>query len=79
MIENNDVVKEIHKNKVDEYITRKELEDAKRELINSIDNGIGDEIKNFNTYEYNKPIKIKKPLFSGIKNFFRKLGKTFGI
>lgn len=67
---------ELAKNKADEIIIKKELETEKERFISSLKNGIGNEIKNYNVYEINKPIKIKKSFLTKIKEFFSKINKT---
>ena len=65
---------ELAKNKAEEYIIKKELEDNKKKLIEEIKNGMGEEIMNFQ--QINKPIKIKKPLSFKIKEFFKRINNT---
>jgi hypothetical protein len=71
----NEIAKEIAKNKADEIIAKKELDLAKQQLINDLNNGLGQEIK---INAINKPIRIKKPFKIKIREFFEKFNKTLG-
>ena len=66
---------EIAKNKADEIIVRKELDLAKKQLIDDLNGSLGEELK---MGSLNKPIKIKKPFFSKIKEFFQRINRTLG-
>lgn len=70
---------ELAKNKAEEFVIKKELEFGKRDLINSIINGMGEEIKTSNFYEINPKIHYKKPLNFKIKKFFEKIKKVVGL
>ena len=66
---------EIAKNKADEIIVMKELDLAKKQLIDDLNGGLGEELKKGSL---NKPIKIKKPFFSKIREFFQRINRTLG-
>ena len=70
---------ELAKNKADEFVVKKELEIAKRDFINSLQNGFGEEIKTTNNSYYIKPIRIKKPFRYKVRDFFNNISKVFGF
>lgn len=70
---------ELAKNKADEFTVKKELENAKKEFINTLNNGIGNEMRTFDINSYNVPRKIKKTFLMKIKDFFNKLFKVIGF
>lgn len=69
---------ELAKNKADEFVIKKELDFAKQQLINDLNNGLGEELKT-NFKELNKPIKLKKPFRLKLKEFFNRISKVLGI
>lgn len=69
---------ELAKNKADEFVIKKELDFAKQELINDLNNGLGEELKT-NFKELNKPIKLRKPFRLKVKEFFNRISKVLGI
>lgn len=73
MIKNDELTKELAKNKADEYVIKMELERSKKNFINDLENGIGKEIKEFDFYSGNLPINYHKSFKLRIKEFFRKL------
>lgn len=68
---NDELTRELSKNKADEMVTKIELEKSKNDFIEYLKNGIGDEIKNFDFKEENKPITYRKTFFEKIKTFFK--------
>lgn len=48
MNKNDELAVELAKNKADEFVVKKELEIAKRDFINSLQNDFGEEIKTTN-------------------------------
>ena len=48
MNKNDALTVELAKNKADEFVVKKELEIAKRDFINSVQNGVGEEIRTTN-------------------------------
>ena len=79
MNKNDELTIELAKNKADEFVVKKELEIAKRDFINSLQNGFGEEIKTTNNSYYIKPIRIKKPFKYKIRDFFNNISKVFGF
>jgi hypothetical protein len=69
---------ELAKNKADEFVIRKELDLAKQQLIDELDDGLGEEIRREILAEMNKPIKYKKPFRLKIKEFFDRISKVLG-
>ena len=55
MNKNDELAVELAKNKADEFVVKKELEIAKRDFINSLQNDFGEEIKTTNNSYYIKP------------------------
>ena len=79
MNKNDELTVELAKNKADEFVVKKELEIAKRDFINSLQNGFGEEIKTANNSYYIKPIRIKKPFKYKVRDFFINISKVFGF
>lgn len=79
MNKNDELTIELAKNKADEFVVKKELEIAKRDFINSLQNGFGEEIKTTNNSYYIKPIRIKKPFRYKVRDFFKNISKVFGF
>ena len=79
MNKNDELTVELAKNKADEFVVKKELESAKRDFINSLQNGFGEEIKITNNSYYIKPIRIKKPFKYKVRDFFSIISKVFGF
>jgi hypothetical protein len=79
MNKNDELTIELAKNKADEFVVKKELEIAKRDFINSLQNGFGEEIKTTNNSYYIKPIRIKKPFKYKVRDFFNNISKVFGF
>ena len=79
MNKNDALTVELAKNKADEFVVKKELEIAKRDFINSLQNGFGEEIKTTNNSYYLKPIRIKKPFRYKVRDFLNKISKVFGF
>ncbi len=79
MNKNDELAVELAKNKADEFVVKKELEIAKRDFINSLQNGFGEEIKTTNNSYYIKPIRIKKPFRYKVRDFFNNISKVFGF
>lgn len=71
---------ELAKNKADEFVIKKELEAEKNKFIaNLVENGLGNEIKNANTYNLNIPVKFRKPFKIKFKEFLNNIKKVFGL
>lgn len=70
---------EIAKNKADEYVIKKELDKAKNDFINFMENKGLDEINTLNIKEYNKPIKYHKSFKLKLKDFLNKLTKVLNL
>ena len=79
MNKNDALTVELAKNKADELVVKKELEIAKRDFINSLQNSFGEEIKTTNNSYYLKPIRIKKPFRYKVRDFFNNISKVFGF
>lgn len=79
MNKNDELAVELAKNKADEFVVKKELEIAKRDFINSLQNDFGEEIKTTNNSYYLKPIRIKKPFRYKVRDFFNNISKVFGF
>lgn len=79
MNKNDALTVELAKNKADEFVVKKELEIAKRDFINSLQNSFGEEIKTTNNSYYIKPIRIKKPFRYKVRDFFNNISKVFGF
>ena len=79
MNKNDALTVELAKNKADEFVVKKELESAKRDFINSLQNDFGEEIKTTNNSYYIKPIRIKKPFKYKVRDFFNNISKVFGF
>ena len=79
MNKNDELAVELAKNKADEFVVKKELEIAKRDFINSLQNSFGEEIKTTNNSYYIKPIRIKKPFRYKVRDFFNNISKVFGF
>ena len=79
MNKNDALTVELAKNKADEFVVKKELEIAKRDFINSLQNDFGEEIKTTYTSYYIKPIRIKKPFRYKVRDFFNNISKVFGF
>lgn len=79
MNKNDELTVELAKNKADEFVVKKELEVAKRDFINSLQNDFGEEIKTTDNSYYIKPIRFKKPFIYKVRDFFRKISKIFGF
>ena len=79
MNKNDALTVELAKNKADEFVVKKELEIAKRDLINYLQNDFGKEIKTTNNSYYIKPIRIKKPFRYKVRDFFNNISKVFGF
>ena len=79
MNKNDALTVELAKNKADELVVKKELEIAKRDFINSLQNGFGEEIKTTDNSYYLKPIRIKKPFRYKVRDFFNNISKVFGF
>ena len=79
MNKNDALTVELAKNKADEFVVKKELEIAKRDFINSLQNSFGEEIKTTNNSYYLKPIRIKKPFRYKVRDFLNKISKVFGF
>ena len=62
-----------------EYVIKKELEIAKRDFINLLQNNFSEEIKTTNNSYYLKPIRIKKPFRYKVRDFFNNISKVFGF
>jgi len=72
---NKEIALELAKNKTDEIIVKQELKAEKDKFINDLKNYFGEEMK-MNFKEFNKPIKLKKPLKLKVKEFFNKMNKV---
>jgi len=70
-----EITMELAKNKADEIIVRQELDSAKQQFINELNNGLGEELK---MGVINKPIRLKKPFKLKVKEFFSRISKTMG-
>ena len=79
MNKNDELTVELAKNKADEYVIKKELEIAKRDFINLLQNNFSEEIKTTNNSYYMKPIRIKKQFRYKVRDFFNKISKVFGF
>ncbi len=79
MNKNDALTVELAKNKADEFVVKKELEIAKRDFINSLQNSFGEEIKTTNNSYYIKPVRIKKPFKYKVRDFFNNISKVFGF
>lgn len=79
MNKNDELTVELAKNKADEYVIKKELEIAKRDFINLLQNGFSEEIKTTNNSYYMKPIRIKKQFRYKVRDFFNNIIKVFGF
>ena len=79
MNKNDELTIELAKNKADEFVVKKELEIAKRDFINSLQNDFGEELKTTNNSYYIKPIRIKKPFKYKVRDFFNNISKVFGF
>ena len=79
MNKNDALTVELAKNKAYEFVVKKELEIAKRDFINSLQNDFGEEIKTTNNSYYIKPIRIKKPFRYKVRDFFNNISKVFGF
>ena len=79
MNKNDALTVELAKNKADEFVVKKELEIAKRDFINSLQNDFGEEIKTTNNSYYIKPVRIKKPFRYKVRDFFNNISKVFGF
>lgn len=79
MNKNDELTVELAKNKADEFVVKKELEIAKRDFINSLQNDFGEELKTTNNSYYIKPIRIKKPFKYKVRDFFNNISKVFGF
>ena len=79
MNKNDELTVELAKNKADEFVDKKELEIAKRDFINSLQNDFGEELKTTNNSYYIKPIRIKKPFKYKVRDFFNNISKVFGF
>ena len=79
MNKNDALTVELAKNKADELVVKKELEIAKRDFINSLQNSFGEEIKTTNNSYYIKPVRIKKPFRYKVRDFFNNISKVFGF
>ena len=79
MNKNDALTVELAKNKADEFVVKKELEIAKRDFINSLQNSFGEEIKTTNNSYYIKPVRIKKPFRYKVRDFFNNISKVFGF
>ena len=74
---NNKIAIELAKNRADEIIIAQELDKAKNDFIEQIKlSGIKDEIKVKD--DLNKPIKIKRPWWFKIKQFFERISEIIG-
>lgn len=71
-----EIYRELAYNEMDKENIKVELEQAKNQFIDSIINGLGDEIKNCPIE--NKPIKMKKTFKMRIKDFFSKIANVLG-
>lgn len=72
-----EVVKELEKMRIEEFLIKEELNLAKQKMIKDLDKSISQELKS-DFSELNKPIKIKKPLKLKIKEFFNRISKVLG-
>ena len=79
MNKNDELAVELAKNKADEYVIKKELEIAKRDFINLLQNNFSEEIKTTNNSYYIKPVRIKKPFRYKVRDFFNNIIKVFGF
>ena len=79
MNKNDALTVELAKNKADEFVVKKELEIAKRDFINSLQNSFGEEIKTTNNSYYIKPVRIKKTFRYIVRDFFNNISKVFGF
>ena len=79
MNKNDELTVELAKNKADEYVIKKELEIAKRDFINLLQNDFSEEIKTTNNSYYIKPVRIKKPFRYKVRDFFNNISKVFGF
>ena len=79
MNKNDALTVELAKNKADEYVIKKELEIAKRDFINLLQNDFSEEIKTTNNSYYMKPIRIKKQFRYKVRDFFSNISKVFGF
>lgn len=70
-----ELMKEIEKNRIEEIVAKEELEKAKNDFINEINNGMGQEIRE---KCHEKPLKVKKPLFTRIKQVIKRITDVIG-
>jgi hypothetical protein len=73
-----EIMIELAKNRSDEIIVRQELESEKKKFIESLKNGMGEEIK-MNTNELNRPIKYRKPFKMKVQEFLNNTKKVMGL
>lgn len=73
-----EIMIELAKNRSDEIIVRQELESEKKKFIESLKNGMGEEIK-MNTNELNRPIKYHKPFKMKVQEFLNNIKKVMGL
>lgn len=79
MNKSDEVSLELAKNKADEKLIKEELEKAKKEFINKLQNGFGEDIKTVDFSQLNQCYKIKKNFGWRIKQFLEKLKKVCGF
>ena len=70
-----EITLEIAKNKADEIVVQRELETAKRDFINELNGGLGEEIKH-NCNDINIPQKIRKPFIFKLKAFLKRINNV---
>lgn len=79
MVTDKELKIELAKNRADEFLIKKELDDSKRDFIKSLNNGLGKEIRSFDISSYNVKQKIKTPFGKRTKMFFGKIKKIIGF
>lgn len=72
-----EITTELLKLQQDKMVIREELDNNKKQLIDDLNNGLGDEIKT-DFSDLNKPIKYKKSLRLRLKLFLKRINKVLG-
>jgi hypothetical protein len=68
---------ELLKLQQDRMVIREELDNNKKQLIEDLNNGLGDEIKT-GFSDLNKPIRYRKSLRLRLKLFLKRINKVLG-
>lgn len=77
MMNTDNLNREMEKCKSEEFVIKMELEKTKNDFINYLKNEIGDEIKQFDYSNENKPIPYHTPFKEKIKRVIRNITKLF--